>query len=182
MYKNILGVVDNWEQWHQWDNSLPVPDSSNLPSVFTPFFILVVLNPYVWVGEQASLNSARLEAERIWLSTSYGIIEVLEKVFSIFRNSFQTKGTMLGVLLLMEKWGKRGQIKSRWFRYNVAAGGHAKPFEDDIYDELAIRVAESVGLKISGLDILPSDEGKPIIIEANCYSGYKAFFEKLLRR
>jgi RimK family alpha-L-glutamate ligase len=63
------------------------------------------------------------------------------------------------------------------FRYNVAAGATAEPFDDDVYDELSIKVAESVGLKISGLDILPSENGEPIVIEANCYPGYKALMD-----
>ena len=63
------------------------------------------------------------------------------------------------------------------FRYNVAAGATAKPFDDDVYDELSIKVAESVGLKITGLDILPSENGEPVVIEANCYPGYKALMD-----
>ena len=63
------------------------------------------------------------------------------------------------------------------FRYNVAAGATAKPFDDDVYDELSIKVAESVGLKITGLDILPREDGEPVVIEANCYPGYKALMD-----
>jgi ribosomal protein S6--L-glutamate ligase len=63
------------------------------------------------------------------------------------------------------------------FRYNVAVGGAAEPFEDPIYDELAVQVAEAVGLKISGLDILPRSDGEPMILEANCFPGYKALME-----
>ncbi len=60
------------------------------------------------------------------------------------------------------------------FRYNVAVGGIATPFNEDTYDELAIKVAEAAGLKITGLDILPREDGSPIVLEANCYPGYKA--------
>jgi len=63
------------------------------------------------------------------------------------------------------------------FRYNVAAGAMTEPFDDDAYDELSIKVAESVGLKITGLDILPTEDGEPIVIEANCYPGYKALMD-----
>ncbi|MCW4051574.1 MAG: hypothetical protein NWE89_17780, partial [Candidatus Bathyarchaeota archaeon] len=38
------------------------------------------------------------------------------------------------------------------FRYNVAVGGEAEHFNDSVYDELSIKVAEAVGLKITGLD------------------------------
>ncbi len=63
------------------------------------------------------------------------------------------------------------------FRYNVAAGGSASHFDETTYDELAIRVAEAAGLKITGLDILPREDGSPIVLEANCYPGYKALME-----
>ncbi len=63
------------------------------------------------------------------------------------------------------------------FRYNVAAGGLAEPFIDDCYDELAVHVAEAVGLNITGLDILPVMDGAPIVLEANCYPGYKALMQ-----
>lgn len=63
------------------------------------------------------------------------------------------------------------------FRYNVSAGGTAEPFENPVYDELSIQVAEAVGLKISGLDILPTESGEPIVLEANAFPGYKALME-----
>ena len=63
------------------------------------------------------------------------------------------------------------------FRYNVAVGGAAERFEDPVYDELAVKVAEAVGLKITGLDILPRSDGAPIVLEANCFPGYKALME-----
>lgn len=63
------------------------------------------------------------------------------------------------------------------FRYNVAAGGVAEPFEDASFDELSVKVSESVGLKICGLDILPTQDGEPIILEANCFPGYTALME-----
>jgi RimK family alpha-L-glutamate ligase len=73
--------------------------------------------------------------------------------------------------------GREARSNPEDFRYNVAAGGRAEIFEDDIYDELAVRVAESVGLKITGLDILPHEDGEPMVLEANCYPGYKALME-----
>jgi len=63
------------------------------------------------------------------------------------------------------------------FRYNVAAGGAAEPFEDPVYDELAVKVADAVGLKVSGLDILPRSDGEPMVLEANCFPGYKALMD-----
>lgn len=63
------------------------------------------------------------------------------------------------------------------FRYNVAIGGKATQFLETTYDELSIKVAETVGLKITGLDILPRLDGTPIVIEANCFPGYMALME-----
>ena len=63
------------------------------------------------------------------------------------------------------------------FRYNVAVGGAAESFKDPVYDDLAVRVADAVGLKISGLDILPRSDGEPMVLEANCFPGYKALME-----
>ena len=73
--------------------------------------------------------------------------------------------------------GREKRSNPEDFRYNVAAGGTAEPFLDDCYDELAIRVADAVELKITGLDILPVKDGEPIVLEANCYPGYKALMQ-----
>jgi RimK family alpha-L-glutamate ligase len=73
--------------------------------------------------------------------------------------------------------GREARSNPEDFRYNVAAGGKAEPFEDNIHDELAARVAEAVGLTITGVDILPREDGKPMVLEANCYPGYKALME-----
>jgi RimK family alpha-L-glutamate ligase len=93
--------------------------------------------------------------------------------------------------------GREARYNPDDFRYNVAAGGHAKPFEDDIYDEIALKVANAVDLQITGLDILPTCDGEPVVLEANCYPGYKAlmgttgipihkfivdYFERVLRQ
>ena len=63
------------------------------------------------------------------------------------------------------------------FRYNLSAGGVAEDFTDDVYDELAIEVAEAVELKIAGIDVLPGEDGAHYILEANCFSGYTGLIE-----
>jgi len=63
------------------------------------------------------------------------------------------------------------------FRYNVAAGGLAEPFDDTVYDDLAVEVAEAVGLRISGVDVLPGADGTPYVLEANCFPGFTALIE-----
>jgi len=63
------------------------------------------------------------------------------------------------------------------FRYNVAAGGLAEPFDDTVYDDLAVEATEAVGLKISGVDVLPGADGTPYVLEANCFPGFTALIE-----
>ena len=73
--------------------------------------------------------------------------------------------------------GREKRFNPDDFRYNVAAGGSAAAFEDDAYDELSVKAAEAVGLRIAGIDILPSRDGTPYILEANCFPGYKALMD-----
>jgi RimK family alpha-L-glutamate ligase len=63
------------------------------------------------------------------------------------------------------------------FRYNVAVGGNAEPYDCSRYDELAVSVAGIVGLDITGLDILPGIDKVDYVLEANAYPGYKALME-----
>ena len=73
--------------------------------------------------------------------------------------------------------GREKRSNPEDFRYNVSTGGQADPFDDPTFDELAIEVAEAVGFKITGIDILPSSDGTPYILEANCFPGYTALIE-----
>jgi RimK family alpha-L-glutamate ligase len=73
--------------------------------------------------------------------------------------------------------GREKRSNPQDFRYNVSAGGLAEPFDDPVYDELSIEVAEAVGLRITGIDVLPTSEAGPIILEANCFPGYTALIE-----
>jgi glutathione synthase/RimK-type ligase-like ATP-grasp enzyme len=73
--------------------------------------------------------------------------------------------------------GREKRSNPKDFRYNVSAGGLAEPFDDAVYDELSIKVAEAVGLRITGIDVLPTSEAGPIILEANCFPGYTALIE-----
>jgi ribosomal protein S6--L-glutamate ligase len=73
--------------------------------------------------------------------------------------------------------GREKRFNKTDFRYNVAVGGSAEAYTDLIYDDLSIAVADATGLKICGVDILPGEDGKPYVLEANCYPGYKALME-----
>lgn len=73
--------------------------------------------------------------------------------------------------------GREKRSNPEDFRYNVSTGGSAEAFDDPVHDELAIKVAETVGLKITGIDVLPGEDGTPYILEANCFPGYTALIE-----
>lgn len=73
--------------------------------------------------------------------------------------------------------GRERRSNPEDFRYNVSAGGIAEPFNDPVYDELSVEVADAVGFKISGVDVLPGTDGTPYVLEANCFPGYSALIE-----
>ncbi len=73
--------------------------------------------------------------------------------------------------------GRERRANGNDFRYNVAVGGSAAAFNEQVYDDLSIEVAEATGLKITGVDVLPGKDGKPYVLEANCYPGYKALMD-----
>jgi RimK family alpha-L-glutamate ligase len=73
--------------------------------------------------------------------------------------------------------GREKRSNPEDFRYNVSVGGLAEAFDDPVYDELSIRVAEAVGFEITGIDVLPAEDGTPYILEANCFPGYTALIE-----
>ncbi|HDI52913.1 MAG TPA: hypothetical protein ENF89_02045 [Candidatus Bathyarchaeota archaeon] len=73
--------------------------------------------------------------------------------------------------------GRERRSNPEDFRYNVSLGARAEAFQQPIYDELAVEVAEAVGLKIAGIDILPGLDGEAYVLEANCYPGFTALIE-----
>lgn len=73
--------------------------------------------------------------------------------------------------------GREKRSNPNDFRYNVSAGGLAEPFEDPVYDEISVKVAEAVGFKITGIDVLPGEDETPYVLEANCFPGYTALIE-----
>jgi RimK family alpha-L-glutamate ligase len=73
--------------------------------------------------------------------------------------------------------GREKRSNPKDFRYNVSAGGLAEPFGDPVYDELSLKVAEAIGLRITGIDILPTLDTGPYLLEANCFPGYTGLIE-----
>ncbi len=73
--------------------------------------------------------------------------------------------------------GREKRSNPEDFRYNVSLGAKAEAFTEPIYDELAVEVAEAVGLRVAGIDILPGLDGRAYVLEANCYPGFTALIE-----
>ena len=72
--------------------------------------------------------------------------------------------------------GREKRSNPQDFRYNVSTGGLAEAFDDPTYDEISINIAEAVDLRITGIDILPTETG-PYLLEANCFPGYTALID-----
>jgi glutathione synthase/RimK-type ligase-like ATP-grasp enzyme len=88
------------------------------------------------------------------------------------------KGHDIRILIVDgEVVGRERRYNPDDFRYNVSVGGSAEAFNDPIYDKLALEVANLSELKIAGIDILPGENGKPYVLEANCFPGYKALMD-----
>jgi RimK family alpha-L-glutamate ligase len=90
----------------------------------------------------------------------------------------QNKGHDLRILIVDgEVVGREKRYNPDDFRYNVSVGGSAEAFNDPVYDKLALEVANRAELKIAGIDILPSENDEPYVLEANCFPGYKALMD-----
>lgn len=68
--------------------------------------------------------------------------------------------------------GRIKRMNSTDFRYNANLGGAVEKYDLASFDDLALEVAEALNYKIAGIDVLPTKEGKPIVLEANCYPKY----------
>lgn len=73
-----------------------------------------------------------------------------------------------------------GQIKWRMkrsnpsdFRYNASHGGIVESYYSSEFDELSMKATEIMGFKIAGVDILPSIDGSPFILEVNGFPGFR---------
>ena len=61
------------------------------------------------------------------------------------------------------------------WRTNIAIGGRAEAVRVDIETEgLAMRAARAVGATMAGVDLLPSGDGGPYVLEVNAVPGWRA--------
>ena len=73
------------------------------------------------------------------------------------------------VLACMERRAKEGGFKA-----NFSQGGSVLPYElDHATEQLAIKTAEVLGIKVAGIDLLFKEEGGFTICEANTFPGFK---------
>ncbi|TRO49585.1 hypothetical protein E2P65_00840 [Candidatus Bathyarchaeota archaeon] len=138
----------------------------------------VVLKPICMARGVGVMKLSRIRSHEdllqflVWYTRSHG-----EGVFYL-QEFIPNQGYDIRLFVIDgEVVGREKRSNPEDFRYNVAVGASAEPFKDPIYDELAVKVAEAVGLKITGLDVLPRDDGEPFVLEANCFPGYKALME-----
>lgn len=107
-----------------------------------------------------------------WYNRNYG-----EGVFYI-QEFIQNRGYDIRCMVIGDKVvGREKRSNPKDFRYNISAGGEAAPFNDPVYDQLAIKVAKVVGLEITGVDILPANDGTVYVLEANAFPGYMALMK-----
>jgi ribosomal protein S6--L-glutamate ligase len=77
--------------------------------------------------------------------------------------AFVVDGRVVGA---MERTAREGE-----FRANVHRGGSVRKFDlDDASRDIALRAADALGLRVAGVDILPSSRG-PLVIEVNASPG-----------
>jgi tetrahydromethanopterin:alpha-L-glutamate ligase len=68
---------------------------------------------------------------------------------------------------------RRFPALSGW-RANLAQGGRAEAIELDAEEErLAIDAAVAVGARVAGVDLLPTDAGRPVVLEVNAVPGWR---------
>jgi ribosomal protein S6--L-glutamate ligase len=61
------------------------------------------------------------------------------------------------------------------FRTNVACGGRFEPWTlPKDWQEIAVRAAKSVCAVFAGVDLLPSENGDPLVLEVNSTPGFQA--------
>jgi ribosomal protein S6--L-glutamate ligase len=61
------------------------------------------------------------------------------------------------------------------WRTNVARGGHPEPFEPPHgWISLARRAAAALETEIAGIDLVPTPDGSPVILEVNAVPGWRA--------
>lgn len=60
------------------------------------------------------------------------------------------------------------------WRTNLSLGGRAEPFvAPPAWQDVARRAAAAVGASVAGVDVLPRDDGRPVVLEVNAVPGWR---------
>jgi ribosomal protein S6--L-glutamate ligase len=113
-----------------------------------------------------SLQSAKSSLEAIW---SLGHDIMMQKFIS------ESRGKDIRALVVDGKVraAMRRIASAEEFRSNIHRGGVGEPIRlSRAYAEAAVRAAESVGLRLAGVDLLEGKDG-PLVIEVNASPGFQ---------
>jgi ribosomal protein S6--L-glutamate ligase len=150
--------------------SLQTKNPADLPSLIGqvngPPVILKLLKGTQGIGviKIDTIESAVSTLETLWsLREDVIIQEFVAESSGVDVRAFVVDGRVVGA---MERSAREGE-----FRANVHRGGSVRKLDlDDQSRDLALRAADALGLRVAGVDILPSNRG-PLVIEVNASPG-----------
>lgn len=150
--------------------TLQTKNTADLPALIAqvngPPAILKLLKGTQGVGviKVDTVESAVSTLEALWsLREDVLIQEFVAESTGVDIRAFVVDGKVVGA---MERTAREGE-----FRANVHRGGSTRKVDlDDEAREVALRAASALGLRVAGVDLLPSTRG-PLIIEVNASPG-----------
>ncbi|QDG50014.1 RimK family alpha-L-glutamate ligase [Persicimonas caeni] len=150
--------------------TLQTKSTDDLPALIAqvngPPVILKLLKGTQGVGviKVDTVESAVSTLEALWsLREDVLIQEFVAESTGVDIRAFVVDGKVVGA---MERTAREGE-----FRANVHRGGSTRKVDlDDEAREVALRAANALGLRVAGVDLLPSTRG-PLVIEVNASPG-----------
>lgn len=131
-----------------------------------PPVILKLLQGTQGIGviKSETLESTVSTLQTLWsLREEVLLQEFVAESTGVDRRVFVVDGKVVGA---MERTAGEGE-----FRANVHRGGEARKIRlDDEARDIAVRAADALGLRVAGVDMLPSSRG-PLVIEVNASPG-----------
>jgi tetrahydromethanopterin:alpha-L-glutamate ligase len=108
---------------------------------------------------------------------AWRVFSTLEQLHAVIylQEFLPSVGYDLRLLILGDQvYSVRRENKGDW-RSNVARGGTAVPYEPTFEQvDMAFRASRAIGGWMVGIDILPTQDGRDILIEANAVPGWRA--------
>lgn len=154
--------------------------------------------PETWAGESADAAMNAFESfggdaiiKPLFGSEGRGLMRVSHT--ELARRAFSTLEHLGAVLYLQEFLpnpghdvrafvlgnrviaGMRRHVPPGDWRANVAVGGRAEPCAiDPAIERLALRAAAAIGARMAGVDLLPTNDGRWVVLEINAVPGWRA--------